>query len=75
MQLSPSFDEALLPLRHQTSHQGHGRDREDCDILLIIGMEMRHMVAFRRLTEHPDDDPVETRDFRHEQNLTIATLF
>ena len=65
MNLSPSLDEPSLPLRQMASDQFEPVDRENADIVLIMGVDMCPMVRRRRLGVHADDDTEEPRDFWH----------
>lgn len=70
MQFNPSFDQSLLTLRNGSGNQFHRLDRKDRDIVLVVGVEVRTVMALGRLGKHSDDDPIETREFRHLERVS-----
>src|SRR5882672_1504442 len=67
--LGPCLDESLLRLWQasaQVLNRVHG---EDSRMFLVVRVEMRSVVLRAGLDEHPDDDPEEPRQLRHECTL------
>lgn len=58
------FDQSLLPLGQRAGDKFHGIDSIHCDMLLIIGMEMRDVMAGVDFDKHANDDPKEAAEFR-----------
>ena len=72
MNFCPCFHKPSLPLRQAASDEFDRIDREDPDVVLIIGMEVRAMVRRRGLGEHADDDPEESGDLWHLSRLLVS---
>ncbi len=58
VKLGPSLDKTQLPLWNEGDDERHRRNRKDGNMLAIVGVEMRDVMALRRLGEHPNDDAV-----------------
>ena len=58
MKLGPSLDESLLALRGKADDERDWRNGKDGDVLTVLGVELRDVMALRRLGEHPNDDAV-----------------
>jgi hypothetical protein len=65
VQLGPRFHQPLLPPGKRTSDQLDWVDSEDCDLVLVVRVEMRRTVSLASLCIHPDDDTEEPGDLRH----------
>src|SRR3954468_13155532 len=68
VQLRPCLDESSLALRQFPGDQTDGRDANDCNRALIVGVKMGAMVLPARLREHPHDNAVKTREFWHAES-------
>jgi hypothetical protein len=58
VKLCPSLDETLLTLRNKADDEGNWRNGKHSDVLAIVGMKVRDMMAFGRLGEHPNNDTI-----------------
>ena len=56
VKLRPSLDETLLPLRDEADDERDRRNGKDGNMLAVVGVKMRDMVAAAWLGKHPDDD-------------------
>lgn len=65
MEFGPSFHEALLTPGQTPSNEFERVHAVNCDLLLIIGMEVRFVVWGAMLGEHSDDNPKKPTQFRH----------
>ena len=61
MQFGPRFHQSLLTLRKRAGDKSNRMDSKNCSMFLIIGVEVRLVMTCRGLSEHADNDPVETR--------------
>ncbi|GDY21390.1 hypothetical protein LBMAG56_27370 [Verrucomicrobiota bacterium] len=58
VKLGPSLNEPLLTLRNEANDERDGRDGKHRNVLAIVSVKMRNVMALRRLGEHPNDDAV-----------------
>jgi hypothetical protein len=58
VKLCPSLDETLLTLRNKADDEGNWRNGKHSDVLAVVGMKVRDVVALGRLGEHPNDDTI-----------------
>jgi hypothetical protein len=70
VQFRPRFDEPTLTARQRACNQFDSINRDDAHVLLVIRVEMRPMMRRTRLRKHPNDDAVESRNFRHDLHFT-----
>ena len=69
MDLGPRLDHAPLTSGEIPCHPIDRIDREDRDVPLMVGMEVRSMTRTADLGEHADDDSEESRQLRHTISL------
>ena len=58
MKLGPSLDESLLALRDKADDERDWRNGKNGGVLTVLGVEMRDVMALRRLGKHPNNDTV-----------------
>jgi hypothetical protein len=59
MNLRPGLDQPSLGLRQPPAQALDRVEREYGGLVLIVRVEVRPMMWFTRLNEHPNDDPEE----------------
>ena len=76
MQLSPRFNETLLPPRQRTSDQLNRIDGIDRHCILMVRVKVRPMMRRIRFSVHTDYDTIETSDLWHNSSppMRAATL-
>jgi hypothetical protein len=65
MNLCPCFNEPELPLRKSTINELDRVDRNDADLVLIVGVDMGPMMGRGRLSKHANDDAKEPGELGH----------
>jgi hypothetical protein len=74
MNLGPRLDQPLWRPRQEAAKALERVYRVDSGVFLIERMEMRAVVLAASFDKHPDDDPEESRDLRHESSLHRRAL-
>jgi hypothetical protein len=67
--LRPGLNQALLRLRYAPGQTFQRVDGKDSRVILVERVKVCAVVLTTRLQEHPDDDPKESREFRHPSTL------
>jgi len=65
MQFCPCLHQALLPLRKASGKERNRSNAEDGGVLLIVGMEVRHVMSLGGLNKHSNDNAIKPTKLRH----------
>ena len=68
VELCPGKDKALLTFWERSGNQFDRIDSIDSDVLLTIRVQVSKVMTPTDLDKHPDHDPKEARELRHQQS-------
>lgn len=69
MQFCPRLNQTLLPLRKASGQERNWTNAKDGGVLLIVGMEVRHVMSLGGLNKHSNDDAIKPTQLRHEGSV------